>query len=257
MLSQTLATYQTAWLTFWSNTAYTIATISNCFEECQLTEIAETVGLDGRAKDENKKSDDTEQDLLLMNDEETGENKLTSESIERQLKEDQLGKEIDLINVDDSLDLNLFSDTDLMQHQNSSKISQELQARKKQVDDLLTSSADSEDLILLNDILNWSSSEKSFFESSTSNQLGQFSFMKTEDPDKSFSSIGQFSFMKRDDQGKSFSGKKEADQLANKNQQQSKSDSKPADTEKKKWADLFSDLDVFNPKNRKQTQGDC
>lgn len=258
MLSQTLAAYQTAWLAFWSNTAFTIASISNCFEGCQMNEINEIASLEQAnshrsdliSKIDEQSKNGAEQDLLLLNDaEEARESEQISERTGNELtarlqKEHELEKEIDLINIDDSMELDLFSDGNSLIG-GSSKNSQEQQMRKKQVDDLLTSSANSEDLILLDDILKWSSSESSFANSLSSvgqslgqlDQLVPFSFTRSDEPSKLF---GFGSKGKQPDQPDE--------------QQTSRSQSK-SETEKKKWADLFADIDVFNQKNGKK--GDC
>lgn len=237
MLSQTLANYHAAWLTFWSNTAYTIASISNCFEGCQLYEITEIATLDQISDQNNKKNlinkideqskNGAEQDLLFLNDtEESKEIKQNNDLINtaRQQKEDQLGKEIDLIDIDDSLDSDLFSDNGLI-----NKISQEQQLKKKQADDLLTTSTDSEDLILLNDILNWSSSETDFRNSILGQSSNQFFMPKNENQIDNNNVPFNFKDSNKKDEQKS----------------------SKTDGEKKKWADLFADLDVFNKK------GDC
>lgn len=263
MLSQTLAAYQTAWLAFWSNTAFTVASISNCFEGCQVNEINEIPSLEranSQRTDQGDRSDligqideqskNGEADLLLLDDgEEAKESAPTSskdagnESLTaRQQKEHQLEKEIDLIHIDDSLDLDLFSDGPNSLLGGQLKNSQEQQMRKKQVDDLLTSSANSEDLILLDDILKWSSSESSFANSLSSvgqsfgDQLGSFSFTRNDEPSKLF---GFSSKAKQSDAPD--------EQQTNKNQSKS-------EVEKKKWADLFADIDVFAKNGKK---GDC
>ena len=237
MLSQTLANYQTAWLTFWSNSSYTIASISNCFEGCQLYEASNEIA-SLKNDDQNNKHDliskigRQSKDLMQLEGEDDNlANKIKIES-NRAQKEEQLGKEIDLINIDDSLDLNLFADSNLI------KSSQD-QLRKKQVDDLLTSNANLEDLILLDELLNWNANEPTT--ASTLDQTSQFAYSNN------LNNLNNLS----NEQIK----QEDASQM-NKNKSKS-------DVEKKKWMDLFADFDdvlhqeVFNQKDLKKNRGDC
>lgn len=242
LLNQTLAQYQTAWLTFWSNTSYTISSISTCFENCQLSELNEITSIEqvtvaqeinNRQSEKygKKKGEENEQDLLKLDEEEDFKKIESNES--RNKKEALLDKEIDLINIDDSIDL--FSDKDLMTQEST----QDHQLRKRQVDDLLTSNANSEDLILLDEILNWTSDDKT----DKNNKSDKFDF------------LSQFGL--EIDKFK----KEEKSKLNNKDAESKKDESKKNKGKKEpgkktNWFDLFADLDEFNqnPKNEKK---DC